>query len=86
MLIEKEVKMISWRAEHISKRPLEEGAEDYIIPFSNRDLVGIYNPNNDDAIIVSMMIAKDNVKKILVESRSSAISFLMMPLFKWIYL
>lgn len=42
---------------------------DYIISFSNKDLARIYNPNNN-SIIVSVMIAKPPVKRILVDSES----------------
>lgn len=41
-----------------------------IISFSDRDLVGIQNLY-DDAILISMIIAKDDVKKILGNSGSS---------------
>lgn len=42
-----------------------------IISFSNRDLIGIRNPHND-TLVVSMIIAKYDIKRILVNSESSA--------------
>lgn len=61
-----------------SKRPRGGERDDDVIPFTDSDVVGVYNPNND-AIIIDMMILKYPVKKIIVDSRSSANIFFMMP-------
>lgn len=62
--------MISWEAEQLSKRPRRKRRDQNIISFSVKDLVRIYNPNNDP-IVVSMMKDKHPIRKILVDSRSS---------------
>lgn len=49
-----------------SEEAEREKSRKSIIPFSNRDLLGIHNPTNDD--VVSMMIAKYDVRMILVDS------------------
>lgn len=59
--------MISWRVEHSSKRLRGKGGEENIITFFDMDLVRVYNTNNDTAIM-SMMIAKYDIKIILVDS------------------
>lgn len=41
-----------------------------VISFFNKVLVGVQTPYND-AIIISMIITKHNVKKVLVDNRSS---------------
>lgn len=62
--------MISWRAECSSKRLRVKRRDENIISFSNRDLVRVHNPNNDP-IIVSMIIGKYPIKRILIDSGSS---------------
>lgn len=52
-----------------------------VISFSNRDLAGIENPHDD--VVVSITIEKHDVKKILVDSRSS-INVLFYDTFVWI--
>lgn len=73
--------MISYGIECTSKSPRGEGREDNVIPFSTRDLVGVHDPNNDN-VIMSMMIAKNNIKGILVNSRSLA-DILSYDVFVW---
>lgn len=53
------------------KRLRGEGRDENIIFFSDKDLVRVYNPNNDP-IIVSLMIAKHPIKRIIVDSKSLA--------------
>lgn len=62
--------MISCEVEHILKRLREESQEENILPFFDRNPLGVHNSNND-AIIVFMMIAKHDTRKILGDSGSS---------------
>lgn len=62
--------MISWDAGCFTKRPREKGRDENVIFFSDRDLVKVYNPNNDP-IIISMAIAKHPIKRILIDSGCS---------------
>lgn len=63
--------MISWIVECSSKRLRGEVRDENVIFFSDKDLVKIHIPNNDP-IVVSMMIAKHSIKKILVDCGSLA--------------
>ena len=70
---EKTINMISWGAGQASKRPKKDPStrpQTDVISFSGEDLLEIQNPK-DDAVVVSMTIAKHPVKKILVDSGSS---------------
>ena len=48
-----------------------EGSFSNVISFNDNDFEGIQNPHNE-AIIVSMMVAKHNVRRVLIDNESSA--------------
>lgn len=77
--------MISWgQSVCSSKRPRGEGRSENVIFFFDKDLVGVHNPNND-TIVVSMIIAKYDVKKILLIVEAHSI-FFFYDTFVWINL
>ena len=62
--------MISREAIRPSKKPRVEDHPRDAIVFTNRDLIGIQNTNNEP-VVVSMTISKHPVKRILIDSDSS---------------
>lgn len=63
--------MISWGPKSYTKKMSRERREEHVIHFSDWDLVGFHNPNNN-AVVMSITMTKHDIKKILVDSGSLA--------------
>lgn len=59
--------MIPLGVEHPLKRLRGEGRSKNVITFSDKGLATVHNPNND-AVVMSMMVVKHDVKRILADS------------------